>query len=78
LPVPSIHEGERRSLNGKRLWKCNGCGSLEPWSKDHSWYGSYRELEDSGKVVVACSDQCRTELVGVGLVPKDADQLDRR
>lgn len=78
LPVASIYETQRRSLGGKKLWKCNACASLEPWSKDHTWYGSWRDLEDSGQVVVACSDQCRTELGGIGLVPKDAAYLERK
>ncbi len=78
LEVPSIFEDKRRALDGRRLWKCNACGSLNPWTRDHTWYGSWKDLEDSGRVVVACSDQCRTELVGIGIVEKDAVYLDRR
>lgn len=73
LPVASIYKEERRAINGRRLYTCNACGSLEPWSNDHLWFGSWRDLEDSGQVIVACSEQCRTELVGIGLIPKDAE-----
>ena len=76
LEVPSIFQDFRRGITGQRLWRCNGCASLEPWSANHTWYGSWKDLDESGKVVIACSDQCRTELIGIGLIPKDAPQLD--
>ena len=39
-------DAERRSTNGRRLWRCWQCDSLSPWSDGHGCYCSYQEIED--------------------------------
>jgi len=41
-----------------KLHRCDSCGTVDAWTKDWQWYGSYNDME-LGKVVVTCSQTCR-------------------
>ncbi len=53
----------RRELNtDRRLYICDWCGHLAPWDDSWSWYGSYKESEDDGVIVVMCDDECKAQV----------------
>lgn len=60
----------RRSLTGRRLWRCWHCDSLEPWSPEHGGYWSIKEEEDGLPLPIFCSETCRLGMVVAGLLPK--------
>lgn len=59
----------RRTIGGKRLWRCWHCDNLDPWGPTHGWYGSIKEEEDGLPIVTFCSDRCRDGLIAAGLIP---------
>lgn len=43
-----------------RLWTCDICGLTAPWGQQWSWYGSYKQLDETGRpAIVTCSAACR-------------------
>ena len=43
-----------------RLWTCDVCGITAPWGQHWSWYGSYKQLDETGRpAIVTCSTTCR-------------------
>lgn len=62
-------DSQRRSIDGKRLWRCWHCDSLEPWGPTHGGYWSIREEEDGLPLPIFCSDHCRNALIGQGIIP---------
>lgn len=43
----------------KTIHRCSVCGTEGHWSKDWSWFGSIRDIEDGNPVEKFCSDDCK-------------------
>ncbi|MEN0071276.1 MAG: helix-turn-helix transcriptional regulator [Propionicimonas sp.] len=44
-----------------RIWACDQCGKRAPWGEGWTWYGSLRQIEETGTPdFVLCSSTCRT------------------
>lgn len=42
------------------LWTCDECGKRATWSHGWTWFGSYHQLDRTGKPeAVLCSKECR-------------------
>ena len=54
------HNINKLSINrNKKVYICSTCDELFNWSKDSSWYGSYKDLElNPDKIEYYCSDKC--------------------
>lgn len=60
----------RRSLDGRRLWRCWHCDSLSPWTNGHGCFCSVREIEEGDRPFpVWCSDGCRDALIAKHEIP---------
>ena len=48
----------------RKQWRCDGCGKIDFWGDEWSWYGSYKMLDDGEieKIKVACSNDCKTKI----------------
>ena len=67
---------ERRNLDGRALYECDSCGTLDAWGSSWGWFGSYRQLEDRGMkgvepIICACSKDCLIALVAAGKIPQE-------
>jgi hypothetical protein len=59
----------QRTADGRRIWRCWNCASLEPWSDRHGWFGSYLEWEAGHPFPVWCSTRCRDALIARRVLP---------
>ena len=70
-------DSQRRTPEGKRLWRCSYCETLSPWTPSHGCYTSWRVM-DEGDVPypIWCSDGCRRGLVERGDIPAKTEALE--
>lgn len=61
---------ERRTPDGKRIWRCWHCDNLALWGPTHGSFSSIREQEEGIPFIVFCSEECRSFLAIKGLVPR--------
>ena len=60
---------QRRSTEGRRLWRCWACDSLSSWSAEHGCYCSMADMESGDPFPVWCSEDCRLTLAAEEIVP---------
>lgn len=81
MTATKMLDGPPLELLPDRAWMCSVCKHAGPWTNEHSWFGSYLDLEGgrSGRaktsIVVTCSAGCREIAAVQGLVPDDAEVL---
>jgi len=47
--------------NDRKLWRCDTCGLVQPWSDSWLWFGSYFDVESRGEengIHTFCSQKC--------------------
>lgn len=50
----------QRASEPRRLWKCSVCNREDYWSKTWLWFGSWKQIEETGNPkFVVCSDLCK-------------------
>ena len=46
--------------DARKIWRCAVCGHVGEWSDGWRWFGSFRQLEETGSPeFVVCSTECR-------------------
>lgn len=48
-------------MNNHKRHMCNVCEKWGEWGTSWAWYGSYRNMENSGRIIKTCSDKCKAD-----------------
>lgn len=54
-----VNNASKDFVKGKTVYYCHVCSIRFNWSKNSSWYGSLKEIEEHSELIkYYCSDKC--------------------